>query len=595
MKRKPFLTSGKIPLLLYISIFASAVAFVSAFFSTLAYDIRAKWMYDLEVRHHLDLLAVRVASQLANPMAMGDRAVIESILNNQVAKDFTVNNAMIILEDGSVYYELAESDGSKRNHVSGRSQGEIVARRPIEFKSGLAYGAVVATEKTGELILISEKKYMFERERVGNVAAFAAGLSDSVAEAAEAGDFLRAREMIENMTRSDSNIIYTQMLRDDGTVLLNSERGGSETRARALEGQIKCDEICAKALEVSPRKPVAIQSIAGPDGEPALDIATPVMRRGNRIAILRTGYSLKDLIAERRRTKLLIAAMTFIFIVIGGIISVLMAARISYPIRHMSKVAKRIGEGELDQAVDVRSGGRETFELGQAFNQMIAGLKERQFIKDTFSRYVTSQVAEQLLKNPESVALGGVKHEVTVLFSDIRGFTELSEKLSPEEVVSQLNEYFSEMVDVIFKYEGTLDKFVGDAIMAVFGAPFKRPDDPERAVRTAVEMQDRLRKLNARWISEGRNPLGIGIGINTGDAIAGNIGDIRRMEYTVIGYNVNMASRMENLTKKYSIQIIISDNTYQKVRDIVKVNRMDPVDIKGSPVPVQVYEVVGLV
>jgi len=170
----------------------------------------------------------------------------------------------------------------------------------------------------------------------------------------------------------------------------------------------------------------------------------------------------------------------------------------------------------------------------------------------------------------------------------------MSEKMKPEEVVHILNEYFSAMIEIIFKYEGTLDKFIGDAIMAVFGAPVAHPDDPQRALRTAVEMREELKKLQEKWKGEGRPAFDIGIGINTGEVVAGNIGSSERMDYTVIGDNVNLASRLESLNKEHQTHILISEDTYQKVKDVAKVRPIEPVKVKGKEKEVMIYEVEGL-
>ncbi|MFH1538741.1 MAG: adenylate/guanylate cyclase domain-containing protein, partial [bacterium] len=154
--------------------------------------------------------------------------------------------------------------------------------------------------------------------------------------------------------------------------------------------------------------------------------------------------------------------------------------------------------------------------------------------------------------------------------------------------------YLSAMIDVIFKYEGTLDKYIGDAIMAVFGSPLPHDDDPARSVKAALEMQERLGELNEKWKKEGKEQLKVGIGINTGDVIAGNIGDVRRMEYTVIGDNVNLASRIEGLTKNYGCPIIISSSTYEKVKNIVEAKKLKDTTVKGKTSAIEIYELLDI-
>ncbi len=220
--------------------------------------------------------------------------------------------------------------------------------------------------------------------------------------------------------------------------------------------------------------------------------------------------------------------------------------------------------------------------------------REKRKIKNIFSKYVSKGVVEELLKNQE-VKLGGEKRIVSVLFSDIRGFTSMSEKIKPEDVVTILNEYLSEMTDIIFKNKGTLDKFIGDAVMAVFGSPVFLKDHAERAVKTAVQMIKRLNELNEKWIKEGKKNLKIGIGINSGEVIAGNMGSLKRLEYTVIGDNVNLASRLESMNKELGTEILISENTYREVKDIVRVKKFENIKIRGKEESITVYEVLDII
>lgn len=224
--------------------------------------------------------------------------------------------------------------------------------------------------------------------------------------------------------------------------------------------------------------------------------------------------------------------------------------------------------------------------------------KKAKYVRSVFTKYVAPNVVEEILSDPDKLALGGERRELTVLFSDIRGFTTMSEKLDPSEVVSYLNEYFTEMNKLVFKHSGTLDKFIGDAIMALWGVPTKHPDDPVRAVRCAVEMMEELAKLRQRWISEGKEKgatFDIGVGINTGVAVAGNIGSDLRQDYTVIGDTVNLASRLESLNKEFKSHIIISQNTYEQVKDKLpyQFRPLEPVQVKGKTEKVMIYEVLG--
>jgi adenylate cyclase len=222
--------------------------------------------------------------------------------------------------------------------------------------------------------------------------------------------------------------------------------------------------------------------------------------------------------------------------------------------------------------------------------------RQRLFVKRAFQQYVPEGVVKNILADPSLLRFGGERKELTVLFSDVRGFTTYSERHGAEQVVEILGEYLSRMVDVVFVHEGTLDKFVGDALMAVFGAPVPQRDHALRACRTAVDMMATLRELQAKWAREGKEPFRIGIGVNTGEVIVGNLGSVQRFDYTVIGDPVNLAARLEGLNKEFpeASGIIISEFTYAQVKDHVEVRPLGQVTVKGKAKPVVVYELLGV-
>ncbi len=224
-------------------------------------------------------------------------------------------------------------------------------------------------------------------------------------------------------------------------------------------------------------------------------------------------------------------------------------------------------------------------------------------IRSMFSSYVTEKIVNELIKHPELAKLGGERREVTVLFSDVKGFTTFSEHHSPEQVVAILNEYLTEMTDIIIRWDGTLDKFVGDMIVAFWGAPLHQPNHAELAIKCTLHMKQRLAQLKEDWIKEGRTPLEAGFGINTGEVIVGNIGaEGKKMDYTVIGDNVNLGSRVEGLTRKYGADLIITEGTLDKIRTLVEagsfghmmVRGLDIVAVKGKAEPVRIYEVYSM-
>lgn len=220
--------------------------------------------------------------------------------------------------------------------------------------------------------------------------------------------------------------------------------------------------------------------------------------------------------------------------------------------------------------------------------------RERRKIRKTFQYYLSPSVIQQLLDNPNQLKLGGERKELTVLFSDIRDFTTKAEKLPPEKVASFLNDYFSVMTEIIFKQEGTVDKFMGDAIMAFYGAPIFHADHALRAANTALEMLEQLEKNKGKWCKKyGLDDFRIGIGIHTGVMAVGNMGSERRFNYTVIGDAVNLASRLENLTKDYKVPIIISDANYQAVKYNCEARELGQVQVKGKEEKTIIYELVG--
>jgi adenylate cyclase len=227
---------------------------------------------------------------------------------------------------------------------------------------------------------------------------------------------------------------------------------------------------------------------------------------------------------------------------------------------------------------------------GVTYQYVVEG-REKRRVKQIFSRYVSRDVYEQLLHDPALARLGGHRRRMSVLFSDIRGFTSVSERGEPEVIVGQLNEYFSRMVPIVFAHRGTVDKFVGDLIMALFGAPLEDEQHAEHAVETALAMVGELRRLNAEWAARGQPALDIGVGINTGDMVAGNIGSDTIMSYTVIGDNVNLASRLESLNKEYGSRIIISESTRSELKGRYDIRPLGSVRVKGKTQPVDIYEV----
>lgn len=223
--------------------------------------------------------------------------------------------------------------------------------------------------------------------------------------------------------------------------------------------------------------------------------------------------------------------------------------------------------------------------------RFIAEQKRSSYLKGTFGRYVSPQILDYLIHNPDKVRLGGERRDLTILFSDIRGFTTISEGSEPEEVVEMLNEYLTRMVDILLRHGGTLDKFIGDAVMGFWNAPTPVEDHPRRAVECAIGMVEETARLREQWEAEGKPALRIGVGLNTGEAVVGNIGSDRVFGYTVIGDAVNLASRLEGKNKDYGTEIIVSESTYQRMGEGIPAFYLGEVQVKGKQQAVRIYEI----
>ena len=282
--------------------------------------------------------------------------------------------------------------------------------------------------------------------------------------------------------------------------------------------------------------------------------------------------------------------ITLIVLNLGILIVYLFSKTLTRPIKRLVEATKEIENGNFK--VDIkRTGSDEVGDLTESFVRMGVGLGEREKIKDAFGKFVNKEVAEKVMRG--ELKLGGELVTAPVFFSDIRSFTAISEKLEPEEVVEFLNEYLTRMVDCVNKTGGVVDKFIGDAIMAIWGTPVSAGNDTENAVNCALMMRNVLMKFNEGRGSVKRPLIQIGCGINTGPVIAGQIGSHERMEYTVIGDTVNVASRIESLNKPFGTDILISQDSFNLVEGIFSIEPMQKIMIKGKSKPQQIYAVLG--
>ena len=265
---------------------------------------------------------------------------------------------------------------------------------------------------------------------------------------------------------------------------------------------------------------------------------------------------------------------------------------ITWPIHQLVQASKRISSGDFEIHLKPKSRD-EVAELSLAFNAMAEGLKDRDRVKAIFAKFHNKEIAKKLLAG--EVKLGGERLEATILFTDIRGFTALSERMTPEEVLEMLNEYMTKMVSIINEHGGIVDKYIGDAIMAVWGVPASHEQDTQRAVRACLAMREELASLNKLRESRGQPTLLIGMGLNSGEVIAGNIGSEEKMEYTVIGDTVNTASRIEAMTKVFGTDLLIDASVFVKVRNLFVFDTAGSGSVKGKTDVVEVYKVLGYI
>jgi class 3 adenylate cyclase len=310
--------------------------------------------------------------------------------------------------------------------------------------------------------------------------------------------------------------------------------------------------------------------------------------RGNIVLMLPADGVLRPLTVLV--TELILLSAVFLLVLTGGLLT--MNRRITRPVAALTRAAEKVvADNEYQEALAV-STRDELGRLTEAFNVMMKGLRQRDFIRDTFGRYVTKEVVETLLDNPDGLRLGGELREVTIMFADIRGFTPLSERLDPEQVVDVLNRYLGAMSAVVERHQGTVSEFVGDSVLAFFGAPVAQANSAARAVTCAVEMQVAMEAFNSENAEKGLPELSVGIGINTGEVIVGNIGSERRVKYGVVGHEINLTARVEAAT--VGGQILVTDATYRAAAETAVIRGEQTFRFKGVEEAVVLYDIAGV-
>src|SRR5262245_19287815 len=312
---------------------------------------------------------------------------------------------------------------------------------------------------------------------------------------------------------------------------------------------------------------------------------------GKRLAVLVVDYPVEIYLDRLNELQFSILYASMAGALAALIVGLVMARRLTRPISALTRGVARVAEGDLSQALPVRSRD-EVGVLTRAFNGMLEGLRQRDFIRNTFGRYVSPEVVKTLLESPEGLRFGGEKRVVTILMSDLRGYTRFAEQGDPARVMEVLNGYLARMTDIVVEYGGTINEFIGDAIFAVYGAPIPHRDHAERAAASALAMQRAMADINRANAEHDRPRFEMGIGINTGEAVVGNIGSEQRAKYAIVGAAVNLAARVEGCT--VGGQIFLSPATYAQIHDMVEVAPPVPVELKGIAEPLLLYELRGI-
>jgi adenylate cyclase len=494
-------------------------------------------------------------------------------------------------------------------------------RKGIRVGLGLKFSFFTALLLTGimgaiTVFIFNQQREALAKEVIQRGAAIARNLANNAAEALTTNEeltlFVLAKQAVQDQTGMQEEekelwqkvltIIREDLIEQKQREPLKNEGIIEAIVVRKKDGVIvsasdvkKKDDVYApphgiKHMDTSAGDVMLVQEYTE-RGRAYYDIGVPILALGKDIGEVHLKVS-QDVISKvvlANAVKVVIIIL--LSLIVGIILSVMLVNFIISPIRALMTGVKAIGEGNYDVQIKLSSND-EIGDLTDAFNSTAKSLQEKELLKGAFSTYVSTKLMEEILKDPTKLSLHGKRVKATVLFTDIRGFTAMSENLEPEQVVSVLNEYLTLQTDKVFKWEGLLDKFVGDCVMAVYGIPFPRGDDSYRAVRTAMDIRDGVIKLNQIRDKRGQHTVQIGMGINTGDVVSGNMGSPQKMDYTVIGDTVNLTARLE--ANAPGGRIFVSESTYNETKEKVEYTELDPIMVKGKKDPVKIYEPVKM-
>ncbi len=484
-------------------------------------------------------------------------------------------------------------------------------KKGVKISLGTKFSFIVGLLLTAIMISITVFIYNHEKEVLGNEVkqrglAIAMNVANNASEALLNSDILTlsilANEVLQSPMKEKTDAPLLQQV----IMSLKDEFiGRKEKEIIKNEGIVGAVIVDANGLMMDPKKaeqkyypPSGVKPLElGQDyliqeyqfnGKSYYDIAVPSIEKITEKKVGEVHLTVsQDVVSKTVLTAAVkVLVIMSVALIAGIIITIVLVAFMVKPVQELVKGVNAIGQGNYDVQIKIKSRD-ELGELTEAFNATAKSLKEKELLKGAFSTYVSGSIMEQILKDPGKLSLHGTKVKATMLFTDIRGFTSMSETMEPEQVVSIINEYLTLQTDKVFKWNGLLDKFVGDCVMAVYGVPFAKPDDSYRAVRTAMDIREGVEKMNSIRKKKNLHTVGIGIGINTGLVVSGNMGSPQKMDYTVIGDNVNLAARLE--ANAPAGQIWCSESTYLETRDKIEYEELPPIMVKGKKDPVKVY------
>jgi len=458
--------------------------------------------------------------------------------------------------------------------------GETRVRLSLKLKLSLVItGLLVATVLLVTAFLLRQEQRNLTVEMTKRGLAIATNLAASARNSILTSDEASLALLVKDAMK-DPDVAYLIMVDHDGRIVAHQDLGLIGRPLVRLAGLAPLGDR------------LLVQSYTDPEQGPLIEFAVPLVFSKVRVGALYLGFSQRSIeqaLARARNQALLISA-AMVLVGIAGAVG--LATLLARPIRRLVEGTRAIATGDYQVSLAVSSRD-ELGVLTDSFNRMARSLREKELIKRAFRGYVAREVADEILKDPEHLVLKGERRDVTVLFCDMRGFTTLAERLPPEEVVLLLNQFYTLMIDTTFKHGGSPEKFLGDGVMAIFGAPIAHGDHACQAVRAALAMRAGVAELSGKRVLEGKAPVTVGIGLSAGEVVAGTVGTEDKMEYTVVGDSVNLAARLESEAKPG--QILISRRTYEKVRGVVQARTLGILRIKGKEEPVEVYEVQGLV